>query len=249
MFGATTSFEHIYLALEPFFPPLMKQARSQILTIAKELRNGRPARVLDVGGRKSNYTIGIDADMLISDIPRNNAVQQKLNLGFNNTIIQDVKTRRGNVSHVVYDDMTASGFKTGSFDCVVAIEVLEHVERDDVFLQEVFRVLRPGGVFYMTTPNGDFVRNTNPDHRRHYRRRELETLLQQRFPSVDVSYAVRSGPFHRWGLKKWSLRRPFVTLRGMASNVVNGWESEPRRVSEMAQGTQHLVAVARKAAP
>ncbi len=248
MFGAKTPFEHLYLAIEPFFPPLLRQARSQIRTIAKEVRNGRPARMLDVGGRKSNYTIGIDANLLILDLPRNKAIQQKLNLGFNNTIIQDVRARRGNVSHVVYDDMTSSGFRSGTFDCVVAIEVLEHVEHDDAFLREVYRVLRPGGVFYMTTPNGDFVRNTNPDHRRHYHRSELEALLQKHFPDVSVKYAVRSGSFHRWGLKKWSVRHPFVTLRCMASNVVNMWESDPRRVGEMQHGTQHLVAVARKVA-
>jgi SAM-dependent methyltransferase len=142
--------------------------------------------------------------------------------------------------------MTSSGFQSNSFDCVVAIEVLEHVEHDDAFLQEVFRVLRPGGVFYMTTPNGDFVKNTNPDHRRHYKRDELDMLLKKRFPNVTINYAVRSGSFHRWGLKRWSLKRPFATLRGMASNVVNAWESDPRRVAGLAQGTQHLVAVARK---
>jgi SAM-dependent methyltransferase len=129
---------------------------------------------------------------------------------------------------------------------VVAIEVLEHVEHDDAFLREVYRVLRPGGAFYMTTPNGDFVHNTNPDHRRHYHRGELEALLKKQFPDVSIKYAVRSGSFHRWGLKKWSVRHPFVTLRCMASNIVNMWESDPRRVGELPQGTQHLVAVARK---
>jgi SAM-dependent methyltransferase len=224
----------------------MRQARAQIRSLEAELRNGRPARVLDVGGRKSHYTIGVDAHLLISDIPRSNAVQKQLNLGFNNSIIQDVRTRRGNVSHVVFDNMTASSFQSGSFDCVVAIEVLEHVELDDAFVKEVARVLRPGGVFYMTTPNGDFVKNTNPDHRRHYRRAELAQLLERYFPNVEVRYAVRSGPFHRWGLKTFSPRRPFVTLRGMVSNIINAWESDPSRVSEMAQGTQHLVALARK---
>ena len=39
-----------------------------------------------------------------------------------------------------------------SFDAVVSVEVMEHVEHLDRYLGEVYRVLRPGGVFIWTTP-------------------------------------------------------------------------------------------------
>lgn len=38
-------------------------------------------------------------------------------------------------------------------DVVVAIEVLEHVRHPEAFFASVFRVLRPGGRFILTTPN------------------------------------------------------------------------------------------------
>ncbi|MBE2197899.1 MAG: methyltransferase domain-containing protein [Anaerolinea sp.] len=41
------------------------------------------------------------------------------------------------------------------FDCVVAIDVLEHLADDQPFLSEVRRVLRPGGRGVITVPNGD----------------------------------------------------------------------------------------------
>lgn len=41
------------------------------------------------------------------------------------------------------------------FDCVVAIDVLEHIEDDQPFLREVRRVLRPHGRLIVTVPNGD----------------------------------------------------------------------------------------------
>jgi SAM-dependent methyltransferase len=44
-------------------------------------------------------------------------------------------------------------FEDGTFDCVIALEVIEHVPDEDAFLQEGLRVLRPGGKFIFTTPN------------------------------------------------------------------------------------------------
>jgi ubiquinone/menaquinone biosynthesis C-methylase UbiE len=44
-------------------------------------------------------------------------------------------------------------FDEGSFDCVIALEVIEHVTDADRFVSEALRVLRPGGKFIFTTPN------------------------------------------------------------------------------------------------
>lgn len=41
---------------------------------------------------------------------------------------------------------------TGAFAAVLAFEVLEHVEDDEGLLEEIARVLRPGGVFLLSTP-------------------------------------------------------------------------------------------------
>lgn len=40
-----------------------------------------------------------------------------------------------------------------SFDCVVSIEVLEHLENHTRFMQELLRVTRRGGTIILTTPN------------------------------------------------------------------------------------------------
>ncbi|HEY7139637.1 MAG TPA: methyltransferase domain-containing protein [Methylomirabilota bacterium] len=40
-----------------------------------------------------------------------------------------------------------------SFDRIVATEILEHLATPALFLSECWRVLRPGGVLYVTTPN------------------------------------------------------------------------------------------------
>jgi SAM-dependent methyltransferase len=43
----------------------------------------------------------------------------------------------------------------GYFDCVVSIDVLEHLRQDQPFLRELRRVLKPGGKAVVTVPNGD----------------------------------------------------------------------------------------------
>src|SRR6266540_3703998 len=41
------------------------------------------------------------------------------------------------------------------FDCVVSIDVLEHLKQDQPFLKELKRVLKSGGKAVVTVPNGD----------------------------------------------------------------------------------------------
>jgi len=44
-------------------------------------------------------------------------------------------------------------FPDASFDCVVTIEVVEHIENHFRFMREVMRVAKPGATIIITTPN------------------------------------------------------------------------------------------------
>ena len=76
-------------------------------------------------------------------------------------------------------------FEDASFDCVISFQVIEHIADDRAFVQEIHRVLRPGGRFIVTTPNAPMSLTRNPWHVREYRADELLALLQGPFAEVE----------------------------------------------------------------
>ncbi|MFN0084907.1 MAG: class I SAM-dependent methyltransferase [Blastocatellia bacterium] len=237
-------FERAYLLLETLLPPLHHRMRRDLLRLAGKA--GGTPEILDVGGRKSHCTIGVPGWITISDLPRRTEMQERLNLGVTPSMSGLLLRNRSNIRAVVLDDMTRSELPDNSFDCVLAIEVLEHVEEDDRFVAHAHRVLRPGGWFLMSTPNGDFLRNRNPDHKRHYTRAQLTALLAKRFAEVEVEYAIAGGGYRKLGLHAWSPRRPLRTVMSMLGNVINRAQSTDARLRDQARGTHHLIARARK---
>lgn len=54
--------------------------------------------------------------------------------------------------------------RLGTFDLVLACEVIEHVAHGDTMLAHLRRFLRPGGTLLLTTPNGSYFRSKLPTH-------------------------------------------------------------------------------------
>jgi 2-polyprenyl-3-methyl-5-hydroxy-6-metoxy-1,4-benzoquinol methylase len=50
-------------------------------------------------------------------------------------------------------------WREGAFDAVVASEVIEHLENPRFMIREFYRILRPGGVALITTPNNESWRS------------------------------------------------------------------------------------------
>ncbi len=79
-----------------------------------------------------------------------------------------------------------SGIESNSFDYVITFQVIEHIEEDGKFLEEIKRVLKPGGKAIITTPNLGKSLTRNPWHVREYTHKQLEGLLKKHFSTVDV---------------------------------------------------------------
>ncbi|MGB5574661.1 MAG: methyltransferase domain-containing protein, partial [Thermoanaerobaculia bacterium] len=188
-----TGFEWLRARADRVLPVLHGQVRRDLATLVRDSQLECP-RILDAGGRRSPYTVGLSAAITILEVPGYGVDQD---LGVTRATLAHLQRRRSNVEEVVLEDMTDCSLPSESFDGVVCVEVIEHVREDDRFVQQVSRVLRPGGWAYFTTPNGDYIRNEppnfNPDHVRHYRLEELRELLSSWFGNVDVRYGVKTG--------------------------------------------------------
>ncbi len=75
---------------------------------------------------------------------------------------------------------------SNSYDSVVSFQVIEHIEDDKLFLEEIFRVLKPGGVAIISTPNIRHTLSRNPWHVREYTAKELEIICGRIFDKVEA---------------------------------------------------------------
>ena len=78
------------------------------------------------------------------------------------------------------------GFKDESFDTIVSFQVIEHIDDDRLFLEEIYRMLRPGGKAVISTPNNTHTLSRNPWHVREYLPHELNQLASGIFDQVDA---------------------------------------------------------------
>ena len=85
---------------------------------------------------------------------------------------------RADVARLPYDD--------GSFDLVTCFEVIEHVPDPGAVLGELRRVLAPGGVLAISSPNADRYPPGNPHHVREFTTSEFRALLAEAFPAVRL---------------------------------------------------------------
>ena len=73
-----------------------------------------------------------------------------------------------------------------SFDVIISFQVIEHIKNDRLYLEEIKRVLKPGGKAYITTPNIKLTLSRNPWHIREYTADELKNLASGIFDKVEM---------------------------------------------------------------
>jgi SAM-dependent methyltransferase len=112
----------------------------QLATIVKYLRPSMlrlKGRVLDVGAGESPWREWLPQGCTYQGIE----VENSRDFGISD-----------NRSDIVYYDGKNIPFPSSSFDGVICIEVLEHVEFPDQFLHEISRVMKPEATLLLTVP-------------------------------------------------------------------------------------------------
>jgi SAM-dependent methyltransferase len=127
-------------------------------------------------------------------------------------------------------DLLSLPFPGRSFDAVVSLQVIEHLQRPREFVAECARVLRPGGVLIMATPNRltfspEGIRN--PFHTVEFSPSELRALLE-----TSLVVERLAGTFHarRIALVERLTRSSFPER--LITTPVPDWSARLRRTVE-----------------
>jgi len=114
-------------------------------------------------------------------------------------------------------------FSTGAFDVVLSFQVIEHLWQVASYLQEICRLLRPGGVLVLATPDRSsrlfpFQKPWNVWHTYEFSADELDRQLGKYFSEVQVlrmgaAQAVLQSELRRVQAMRWltlPLTLPFI---------------------------------------
>jgi SAM-dependent methyltransferase len=166
-------------------------------------------------------------------------------------------------------DATRLGFRAGVFDVVASQDTLEHVEDDAAFVREMHRVLKPGGVLVLFTPQAPSATAVpaNPHHLREYSAASLGALLRRHFAAVSLHGRRPAGAMRRaeagmYALRRWDrvgLRRLLVPralrhrvgswmLHRLGEPGLEALSADDVEYFEGTEGSGTLIAVCRKRA-
>lgn len=111
-------------------------------------------------------------------------------------------------------------FDDGYFDCILAMDVLEHLEDESWAIKEIERVLAPGGIAIIMTPAFMFLWGVQDEVSHHYRRYRMPQLLNvvQQSGKLDI---VHKSYFNTL------LFFPITAVR-----LISGWFNIKHRVSD-----------------
>jgi ubiquinone/menaquinone biosynthesis C-methylase UbiE len=83
-------------------------------------------------------------------------------------------------------DVRALPYGDDTFDVATCFEVIEHVDDQAATLAELARVLAPGGLLLLSSPNRDVYTPGNPHHVHELIPAELEAMLESQWPNVRL---------------------------------------------------------------
>jgi ubiquinone/menaquinone biosynthesis C-methylase UbiE len=133
-------------------------------------------------------------------------------------------------------------FQDNCFDSVVSLETIEHMAKPVCFLAELRRVLRPGGVIVISTPNRRFHscgrrKPWNPYHTVEYEPLEFRSTLLDHVGSLEFWGGQEFSEVNLWSLVKYNwieikyyqiVHHPIVSKLILPLIVLKRWLVHPK---------------------
>jgi SAM-dependent methyltransferase len=136
-------------------------------------------------------------------------------LSIGSTLPDNVELRIADLGRTEF----ASTVGEDSFDSVVCINVLEHIEDDLAALQSLFRVLRPGGNLLLFVPAMPALYGSMDEMAGHFRRYSRRLLRQRlnsaRFELIELRY------FNPLGAVGWWVNAKVVRPKDLSQPSIN----------------------------
>ena len=144
-----------------------------------------------------------------------------------------IQDRGGDYYPIDYEDADFNvdplPFHDDQFDLVISLAVIEHISEVSNYMAEVCRVLKPGGVLYLTTPNFRFCYKSfydDPTHVKPYTDISIKRLLDL-WGFIDVATFPGVRCKHNWFYKgKWRFTKcaylPFRSHRRYIPEFFSG---------------------------
>ncbi|PWW06261.1 GT2 family glycosyltransferase [Paenibacillus cellulosilyticus] len=151
-------------------------------------------------------------------------------------------------------DVLRLPFADGTFDAVVSFETIEHVEDGYAWVQESARVLRPGGLFMVSTPNREVTNASNyweekpfnPHHRFEYSIGELLGDLLREY-TVEALYGQNWIDDSQFAAMRWLRETNEMTVEREACYRIAATGSELLPFHQFRSGKpMYIVAICRK---
>ncbi|MBL0742299.1 class I SAM-dependent methyltransferase [Chryseolinea lacunae] len=101
-------------------------------------------------------------------------------------LIDDLQQKHPSGKFISMNIPPLNGLADNAYDRIFSFQVIEHIQDDALFLKEIHRVLKPGGIAVLTTPNRKMSLSRNPWHIREYLPNELKTLAAKIFSSAEM---------------------------------------------------------------
>lgn len=123
--------------------------------------------------------------------------------------------KRGSTNFIIADLTKKMSFPDGTFDKVVSFETLEHLLEQEALLGEFKRILKPGGLLVISTPDKTLVQKANPDNKYHLRELTKDEFVQELSQFFKVETLFGKSPYKELSLRQKLTKiavKIFITL-------------------------------------